>query len=204
MIHRILLFICCAVGITTAQAQLQEGDIILQRIPCGNLCDAIVETTPCKTFAYNHCGIVHYEKGKPFVIEAMGEQVQQTPLDSFAKREQTPTYHIARLKAPYKRYIQQAVKAAQAYIGTPYDDAFLPGDSALYCSELVWAAFKDGNRHPIFALQPMTFISPRTHTTYPAWEAYYTDLGIAIPEGEPGINPCAIANAEVVELLMIK
>lgn len=183
---------------------LKEGDIVLQKIPCGGLCDAIIETTPCAPDRmFNHCGIVHYEGNVAYVIEAIGKKVQQSLLDSFLRREgDAEVLYVARLKQQYASYIEPAVKKAVIYLGTPYDDAFVPGDDALYCSELVYKVFKKDNTPNLFPLEPMTFKS-KSGKTFPAWTAYYKDIKHEIPEGEPGINPCAIANSNKVTLLTI-
>jgi uncharacterized protein YycO len=188
---------------TNVIPKLKEGDIVLQKIPCGGLCDAIIETTPCAPGRmFNHCGIVHYENNQPYVIEAIGKVVQQSPLPDFLKRDSSSILYVARMKPKYASYIETAVKKAIVYVGTPYDDAFLPGDDALYCSELIWKVFKKNDSPNLFDMQPMTFKS-KSGKTFPAWQAYYKDLKMPIPEGKPGINPCAIANSEVIDLIMV-
>lgn len=183
---------------------LREGDIIFEKIPCGNLCDAIIETTPCKPgLAFNHCGIVHKEHDSVYVIEAIGKAVKQSAISTFLKRDTSSLIYIGRLKVQYRNAIQPAVSTAKKYIGTPYDNAFLPGDSALYCSELIYDSYKQ-NDTAIFSTQPMTFKSPKTNSTYPAWTEYYNDLHIPIPEGVDGINPCLIANSDKLEMMIFK
>jgi len=186
--------------------KLREGDIIFQKLPCGGLCDAIIATTPCKPgLAFNHCGIVHFEGDKPYVIEAIGKAVQQIPVAAFVRRDTEQVIYIGRISwlmtSNGAKMLRPAIEKAKQYIGTPYDDAFLPGDKALYCSELVWECYRNEEGKSLFSLAPMTFKSPNTGTTFPAWEAYYRELGVAVPEGVPGINPCAIANADIVELM---
>jgi uncharacterized protein YycO len=188
---------------STNNLQLKEGDIVLQKIPCGDLCDAIIETTPCEqNRMFNHCGIVHYENNMPYVIEAIDKEVKLSPLPDFLKRDNSPTLYIARLKPAYKSYIEVGVKKAIVHIGAPYDDAFMPGKDALYCSELVYESFKKDSAPHLFPMEPMTFKS-KNGKTFPAWETYYKKLKMDIPEGKPGINPCAIANSPVVELVSI-
>jgi hypothetical protein len=184
--------------------KLKEGDIVLQKIPCGNLCDAIIETTPCEADRmFNHCGIIHYEGNSPYVIEAIGKKVSMNPLPDFLERDSSSQLYIARLKPEYASYIEPGVKKAIIYLGTPYDDLFLPGDDALYCSELVYKVFKKDNTPNLFPLAPMTFKS-RSGKTFPAWESYYKEYKKPIPEGQPGINPCAIANSDRVTLIAIQ
>lgn len=184
---------------------LHDGDIIFQKIPCGDLCDAIIETTPCKPGrVFNHCGIVHLEHGKPFIIEAIGKAVKETTVQDFIKRDTAHLVYIGRLKSQYKGTVEPAIAKAQKYIGTPYDNAFLPGDSALYCSELVYDCYKTTSNQSMFTLAPMTFKSPHTHTFYPAWVTYYQRLKTVIPEGIPGINPCSLANDDKLEIITLQ
>lgn len=178
---------------------LREGDILFQRLPCGSLCDAIVETTPCTAeFPFNHCGIFRYTNGQPVVVEAIGGNVRETPLLSFTQRDTAIRLSIGRLTE--QSVAENAARKSGQYLGRPYDDAFLPGDSALYCSELVWESFQRPTGS-VFSLKPMTFRSGgRTH---PGWVEYYMKLGAAIPEGEPGINPCGIAGSSAVTMMAI-
>lgn len=195
------LLLCIGQARGQQDLALREGDIVLQKIPCGNLCDAIIETTPCQEGRmFNHCGIVHFDGGLPYVIEAIGKEVKQNPLPDFLKRDSSATLYVARLKPEYASHIEPAIKKAIIYLGTPYDDAFVPGDDALYCSELVYHCYRKGYTPSLFPLSPMTFKS-KSGKTFPAWTEYYSSLKREIPEGLPGTNPCAIANSEVVTLL---
>lgn len=178
---------------------LREGDILFQKLPCGSLCDAIIETTPCSdAYAFNHCGIFRYTDGKPVVVEAIAGKVRETPLMFFTQRDTATKLSVGRLAD--SSVAMSAAYTSRKYLGRPYDDAFIPGDSALYCSELVWESYQSPGG-PVFQLEPMTFRSGgRTH---PGWVEYYMKLGVAIPEGEPGINPCGIAGSEAVRMLAI-
>ena len=188
---------------------IKEGDIIFQKLPCGSLCDAIITTTPCKPgMAFNHCGIIHYHGTMLYVIEAIGKTVKQTPLAEFEKRDTEKVIYTGRVKpmkeAANQQLTAKTIEKALHYIGTPYDDAFLPGDKALYCSELIWECYYDNGGKRLFSLQPMTFKSPATGITFPAWTDYYTEIAQPIPEGIPGINPCAIANSDIIEFRSYK
>jgi uncharacterized protein YycO len=178
---------------------LREGDILFQKLPCGSLCDAIIETTPCNdAHAFNHCAVFRYDGGRPVVVEAIGKSVQQTPLALFLGRDTATRLAVGRLAN--QAFAESAARKSGQYLGRPYDDAFLPGDSALYCSELVWESFQ-GPAGPVFSLKPMTFRSGgRTH---PGWVEYFMKLNAAIPEGEPGINPCGIAGSGAVTMMAI-
>lgn len=180
--------------------KLEAGDILFQNLPCGGMCDAIIATTPCQNDRrFNHCGIVVVDSGKIFVVEAIGKQVQKTPLPAFTARDTARKLYVGRAKISGNSRKKAALESLR-YLGRPYDDPFLPGDSALYCSELVWEAFAP-NGEKLFSLKPMTFQSGGE--THPAWKKYYQALGQPIPEGVLGINPCAIANSEQVRFFSV-
>ncbi len=184
--------------------KLESGDIVFQYIPCGDLCIAIAEVTPCAPGRpFNHCGIVVKEGYSISILEAIGKNVHATPLAAFLKRDTSALLYIGRLSKSSGVQNDDVIKRARALAGRPYDDVFLPGDSALYCSELVYEAYRN-NGKPVFSLSPMTFKSPGTGNTFPAWAEYYNEIGQAIPEGVPGINPCAIANAQNIRLLSFR
>lgn len=181
--------------------RLQQGDLAFQNLTCGELCQSILAVTPCqagKTF--NHCGIVQLTDTGIFVLEAIGEKVQRTPLKTFLQRNANPVA-FARLSGK-SAVAARAVDCAVTFLGRPYDDAFLPGDSALYCSELIWECYAESGKK-LFHLQPMTFKAPGTDSTFAGWKNYYQSLGRSVPEGVPGINPCGIANESFLEWLAL-
>lgn len=182
---------------------LQDGDIVFQKLPCGGLCDAIIATTPCvNDRRFNHCGIVHVQGNSATVVEAIGKQVQETSLGKFMARDMVGQLAIARVKSNYRKQAKASVSKAEKFLDRPYDAVFLPGDSSLYCSELVWESYLDANTgEKLFSLQPMTF--KENGATHPKWQEYYQQLGASIPEGLLGINPCAIANSDKVEFFSV-
>ncbi len=180
--------------------KLQPGDILFQNLPCGGMCDAIIATTPCANDRrFNHCGVAVKDSGKWFVVEAIGKEVQKTPLEKFTARDTSQKLFIGRARTS-GNFRKKAAQKSLHYLGRPYDSPFLPGDSALYCSELVWESFAPHGQK-LFSLQPMTFKA--NGKTHPVWQAYYAALKQPIPEGVPGINPCAIANSPEVRFFSV-
>ena len=73
-------------------------------------------------------------------------------------------------------------------LGKPYDAYFLPDNGMFYCSELISESFFDTAGRPIFAAQPMNFMT--IEGLCPEyWQRHFDSLGIAIPQGTPGTNP---------------
>ena len=182
-------------GFAYAQ-QLKQGDLLFQNLDCGPLCDAIEQVTYGKDgLKFSHIGLVVIKHDSIYVIEAIGKSVVLTPYKKFKARTTNPLY-LGRLNEPYQPLIDSAINFAMQQLGIPYDEPFLYNNNKYYCSELIYDAFKASNQNiPFFELEPMTFKQPKSTTFFKAWVDYYKTLGIAIPEGEPGINPAGISRS---------
>lgn len=99
-----------------------------------------------------------------------------------------PEVAVGRLCSPKRRQIAgRAVERAKTFLGQPYDRSLLPDNGKVYCSELVWESYMDGDG-AIFEARPMNFrASGGTMPIY--WTEHFAALGEAIPEGVPGTNP---------------
>ncbi|OSZ79534.1 hypothetical protein CAP35_15170 [Chitinophagaceae bacterium IBVUCB1] len=202
----ISLWLCMWLQATRAQVvveeDLQTGDLLFQNLDCGPLCDAIETVTHgYKGISFSHIGLVIKRNDSLYVLEAIGKDVHTTPLPIFVKRS-THRVYIGRVRSKYRYMVNDAVAYANTKAGIAYDDVFLYDNDKYYCSELIYDAFKYANSgKPFFALQPMTFCKPDTRTFFPAWEAYYKDLGVPVPEGKPGINPGGISSSRKIKII---
>jgi hypothetical protein len=197
------LIFCFGVAAAKRGPVLKEGDILFQFISCGPLCDAIVATTPCaKDHPFNHCGILVKDGDSLLVLEAIGKDVHTTSLPAFLKRDTGSMAFVGRLKRSTPGELRANLDRARALAGRPYDVVYLPGDSALYCSELVYESYyRDGKK--LFGPEPMSFRSADGET-YSGWTNYYRELGQEIPEGLPGTNPCALSRDPAVSLIQVE
>lgn len=204
--NRILLLVfgTMILGSSIAQNTVKPGDLLFQNLDCGPLCEAIETVTYGKDgLKFSHIGLVIERHDSLYVIEAIGKQVQLTPIAKFFARTPNPIYW-ARLKPTFQPLLDSALAFALAQEGTPYDEPFLYNNKKYYCSELIYDAFKAANHNqPLFVLEPMTFKHPFTQQFFPAWVTYYKDLHMAIPEGEPGINPAGISRSTAIDWLGI-
>jgi len=187
---------------------LKEGDILFRDSDCGPLCDAIERvTTGYQGANISHVGIAAKDaNGNFIVIEAVSTGVGITPLRSFLERSSDaqgyPKVMVGRLKKAYRHLIPTAVKNALALKGKPYDKVFAIDNGAYYCSELIYEIFLLANHNnPVFELQPMTFKAPDTGKTLQAWQDYFSNLGVPIPEGQPGINPGGISRSPAITII---
>ena len=184
---------------------LQPGDLLFQDLDCGPLCDAIEKvTTGYQGANFSHVGIVaKNDTGNLIVIEAVSTGVEATELQTFFNRSVEaggrPKVVAGRLKKSYQHLIPDVLEEAFALEGKPYDKLFIINNDAYYCSELIYEIFlRANNNSPVFTLQPMTFNDPDTGVTLPAWEEYFSELSVSIPEGQPGINPGGISCSPVL------
>lgn len=185
----------------------QEGDFLFQDLDCGDLCTAIETATEgVDGKSFSHLGLVVLRNDTSFVIEAIGKEVQLTPIYDFINRNSDevgkPKILVSRLKAEYSYLKAPALEFALNKLGVPYDDAFLYDNGSYYCSELIYDAFMAANGDvPFFQLEPMTFKDPKTGNMFPAWVDYYDQLGMEIPEGELGCNPGGISRSDKLEVV---
>ena len=180
---------------------LRPGDLLFQDLDCGPLCDAIEKVTEgAGGKDFSHVGMVVPSGDSLAVMEAIGGQVQRNGVGKFLKR--SPKVAVGRLKPRWHKLALGATIAASAMLGVPYDDAFLPDNGRLYCSELVALAYQAANKgQPFFISPPMTFIDPDTGDFFPAWTDYYRDLNLDIPEGIPGCNPGGLSRDKKMSII---
>jgi hypothetical protein len=175
--------------VVAADTSLRPGDVLFQDLDCGPLCDAIEAVTEgIDGKDFSHAGMIVRVGDTLAVIEAIGPDVHLTSMRDFHQRNsKVLTRHV---KPIHRALADRAAAHALGFIGTPYDDAFLPDNGKLYCSELIAMAYERANSgKAVFAAPPMTFKDPRTSQFFPVWVLYYKELGLSIPEGEAGCNP---------------
>lgn len=193
-----LLISCSSLG---QNITLKTGDFIFQSMNCGPLCEAINEVTEgYQGKDFSHMGMVYVKNDSTFIIEASGNSVRLTTLETF-KSYTKETMYVGRLKRRYRKLIPKAISFSLQQIGLPYDDAYLYDNGSYYCSELMYDAFLFAYGKPFFQLVPMTFKSPKTNTYFPVWEDYYHKLKMEIPEGKLGCNPGGISTSNKLKII---
>lgn len=119
---------------------LKTGDIIFQTSHSSQSLAILLASGS----AYSHMCIIEIdERGNAFVEEATGP-VKTTPLDQWIKHGTGSRITIKRMADLHPEEAVSVLKAAHNYDGLPYDIFFLPSKDAIYCSELVQLAFKEG------------------------------------------------------------
>ncbi|MFH0910574.1 MAG: YiiX/YebB-like N1pC/P60 family cysteine hydrolase [Planctomycetota bacterium] len=142
------LFILPA-GISYLGYAPQEGDVVFQSLPHADLVDAIEGVTGSP---YSHCGVVVREEGRWLVVEAIGE-VQKTPLWKWIFRGRGGRLAAFRLKPEYRQDIPRFVGELNPFLGRPYDFSYSMDDEFLYCSELVYKAYRNATGQELGTLK---------------------------------------------------
>jgi len=201
MTKLLFFFLLTPFFIIAQKGNLKTGDLLFQKMDCGDLCEAIHAVTEgYDGNDFSHLGLVVIENDSVFIIEAAGNAVRKVTLEQFSKNT-TTTMLIGRVKPKFKKLIPKVISFSKQQIGIPYDDDYLYDNGKYYCSELIYDAFLNAHGEPFFELQPMTFKQPNTNKFFPAWVDYYQNLKIEIPEGELGCNPGGISTSKKIKIV---
>lgn len=132
-----------------SRVELMDGDLIFRRTD--GLRGRIARTSDRAT-GYSHVGLVNLQDRSRTVIHAdpvgvdnSHGRVVRTTLDDFATASTVIRVAVYRLRQREKISMTRAVRWAseQAARRTPFDDMFnLSDSSAMYCTELVWHAYR--------------------------------------------------------------
>lgn len=117
----------------------RDGDVIFQSLPHGPVVWAIEGVTESP---YSHCGIVGTRDGQRVVYEAIGS-VRITPLKEFLWRGRGGGFAVYRLRDEHRAHIPETLRCCEKYLGRPYDIRYRLDDEKIYCSELLFKAFRD-------------------------------------------------------------
>lgn len=156
---------------------LQSGDLLFTADQSD-----IAQAIKAATGKYNHVAI--YLAGE--VYHATGEDgVIKQDLAAFLADEDQSVFVYR-----YPQIDTQAVYLeAQKHLGKPYNVSFYPTAQAFYCSQYITAIL------PIFETIPMQF-GDEEKPVSDFWQAYYDDLGLAVPLNQAGTNPSQLARSE--------
>lgn len=198
---RILSFfiIMCIALMGEAQdfASLREGDLLFGCTDSDNAITSVTSGVEDKLI--DHVGVAHRiggDTGPLFVIEAIKPRVCLTPIDTFLCHN--PQVVVGRVNVEVG--ISRSIRNCLMMVGKPYDDLFLEGDSAIYCSELVQSCFVTPDGNTIFDKVPMSF-HDETGKITDYWQDFYDRRGMTVPEGAPGTNPGELSRRPQVTIV---
>jgi len=131
----------------------EEGDVVFQSLPHGDLVDAIEGITHSP---YSHCGaVLRNDKGQWVVIESIFN-VHKTPLFLWLFRGRGGNFAAYRLDAKYSPLIPEFKRDLLFYEGQPYDyDYDMTASNGVYCSDLVYLAFDHASGEKMGTLEKL-------------------------------------------------
>ena len=194
------LIVLLSVALTTvgqSVKDLREGDLLFCCTDTANAITAV--TSGVEDLPIDHVAVFHRiggVEGIPYVIEAVKPAVRLTPIDIFLCNN--PHVVVGRVMVDFD--LPQSVRRCLAMVGKPYDDLYLPGDSAIYCSELVQLNFRSVSNQLVFEPVPMSFHDETGRVT-DYWREFYAQRGMTVPEGAPGTNPGELSRRQEVNII---
>jgi uncharacterized protein YycO len=176
-------------------------------LDCFGGCDAIEEVkTGIFGARISHVGVFLRVAGVPYVVEAFPPEVRLTPFPVYARRAvdvlKRPRICVGRLRPEDQHLIPAALSFARGLRGLPYDQVFLTGEDAYYCSELVVDMFRAAAQGAdVFPEEPMSFRDETTGEILEYWVRYYAQFGRPVPDGEPGSHPATISKSDRLSIV---
>ena len=120
---------------------LKTGDIVFQDSGGGQGMAIMLASRS----VYTHVGLIELSPdGTPLVVEAVGP-VRTVPLDQWIAKGTAHRITVKRIKGLSEPEAKNAVARAHTYDGYPYDIFFHDTRDAIYCSELVHAAYLESS-----------------------------------------------------------
>ena len=149
------------------------------------------------TGEYTHVALVEILNGHTFVIEADRQKGVQRIQFYEWEQEYADQYDVFRLTQPFDT--ADVISRAKRFLWEPYDDAFLPDNGKLYCSELIYECFwKDGEH--LFEAKSMNWRDADGNIPE-YWTEHFRKLGVPVPEGVLGTNPTDLARSPLLRKL---
>ena len=173
----------------------EAGDVVFQSFPHSPLTDAIETASQSP---YSHCGLV-VRKGQGFaVLEAIGP-VMETPLDLWIRRGRDQGFAAFRLKPEQAGKIDSFITAAYRFRGRPYDMHYDFDDEKIYCSELVFKAFRNATGEELGIVRKLGDLQWK-----PVEKFIRVLEGGKLPLDRPMITPKDLSEAPQLQLLVKK
>lgn len=125
--------------INYARYEPKTGDILFQPLFRERFVRVVEGATGS---IYSHCGVVTKHNDKWVVIAAWGS-VKYKSLYKWISQGRFGKFAVYRLRSQYHDDIPRFIVELEKYLGLPYDYRLKMDDKALYCSELIYKAFKN-------------------------------------------------------------
>lgn len=134
----LLVFLASCTSSAPDVYQPIPGDVLFQSLPHSPLIDTIEGASGSP---FSHCGIVSESAGQTVVLEAF-QSVRSTPLAEWIDQGRGGAFTAFRWRDDLAGSVPGILIAAEQYMGRPYDIHYAMDDEAIYCSELIFKAFR--------------------------------------------------------------
>jgi len=183
-----VLFAGCGDGVPS-EYQPRHGDVIFQSLPASPLVQAIEGATRSP---FSHCGLV-LQRGDSFLVLEAFHVVHETPLGAWIRRGRAGAFSVFRLRSPWSAKIEDVIAEALRFTGRPYDMHYAFDDDAIYCSELVFKAFKAATGESLGVTQRLGDLHWRP------FEDFIKGLEGSVPLDREMITPKMLSEAAQLE-----
>lgn len=169
----------------------RDGDVVFQSLPRGDLVDAIEGIT---NSPFSHCGVVMKNAAGRWVVhEAIGV-VRETPLYLWIVRGRGARIDAWRWREIAGRDLGVLRAALTKHAGKNYDYRYAPGDDEIYCSELVFKAYRDAYGVELGTWENLGDLN------WKPFEKFIREMeGGALPLGRPMISPVSVTRSPALE-----
>lgn len=175
--------------------EFQDGDIIFHTSE-SRQCEAVQKATHSP---YSHCGIIFKDNGQWMVYEAI-QPVVKTPLKKWIARGKDSKYVVKRLKDSESLLSSEKISGMKNYcnalLGKNYDIYFEWDNDRIYCSELVWKAYKEVTDIEVGKLQHLKDFDLSSDIVRTIMRERYGDN---VPYEELVISPAAVFESPLLE-----
>jgi uncharacterized protein YycO len=182
-------FVCNGQILSSNLGSYQDGDIIFQHSASAQSTAVQLATNSY----YSHCGIIIHLQGKAYVFEAI-EPVGVRPIESWIESGKEQKYAVYRLENLTLSAEQLLTMRAylEAQIDKHYDLGFNWSDKEMYCSELVYKAYKSVGIELCHtkALRDFNLESPQVR------RIMQQRYGTQIPYDEPMVSPGQLSESK--------
>jgi uncharacterized protein YycO len=187
----LLSFFSCSQTPTSNATNFKDGDLIFQHSASAQSTAVQLATNSY----YSHCGIIFYSSGKAYVFEAI-EPVGVRTLEAWIASGEDQNYAVYRLQ---NQSLSEAQLTAmknylKAQLDKHYDSGFGWSDKEMYCSELVFKAYKSAGIALCKpkALRDFNLESPQVR------KIMQQRYGSQIPYDEPMVSPGQLAESSLL------
>lgn len=180
------LFYLFAISASADDYEPKVGDIYFQSLPPSALVIAIEGVTQS---SYSHCGILNKVDGEWVIHEAIGP-VRVIALETWIMQGMQQDYDVFRLKPEYQNKVEELLVETERYMGRPYDIQYDFDDEKIYCSELIYKAFKTIYHEELGTVVTLGELNWKPH------EAFIRRIDPDLPLQRKMITPRHLADAK--------